>query len=555
MKTTHSDNNVDWLHRRIATGVDLTTLRDTETTLQEIVRHTRGLMRTDMAYVSFTDFDRNETVIRKNDGVRTAAYASLRQPLGTGLLGRVAIGHASYWSSDYLRDESLHHMGEIDAVVRAEDTRALLGTPLTVVGRVIGALVVADRIPRDFSAEEVRRLESIAAQAAIAIDNAMRHDHAISLLEELGGEQQRSAAEFALVTGGLELDRRLMDAVASGAALSSLVTIGAKALNADLWFEEFPARAASAASTERTPPDRTTTTTITVTAAGERFGHLIVSRSLGSPELDLLERVGVHLALAIMFRRAQGDAELRQHSEAIVALAEDRSSRAAELRRILGTVGLPDGHRVCWVLIESPEPLGMQVVRTLAASRTRTAPFVAAVHDDHVCVLTTDPLWVAELPELFRKRSWTLRAGTDWVTVETGDMAAGHRRAELALSSMIVRGRAGIADGAKLGLVTALLHLARRGELPHGLTEGLEPLIDYDRRHRSELVRTAQVYFETDENVARSSEVLSVHRNTVRQRLERIGRLLGPDWIEMPRKLDLQLALRAYSVMPQEERT
>jgi DNA-binding PucR family transcriptional regulator len=35
-----------------------------------------------------------------------------------------------------------------------------------------------------------------------------------------------------------------------------------------------------------------------------------------------------------------------------------------------------------------------------------------------------------------------------------------------------------------------------------------------------------------------------VHPNTVTQRLERIGRLLGDDWREPARALDLQLALR-----------
>jgi DNA-binding PucR family transcriptional regulator len=48
--------------------------------------------------------------------------------------------------------------------------------------------------------------------------------------------------------------------------------------------------------------------------------------------------------------------------------------------------------------------------------------------------------------------------------------------------------------------------------------------------------------------VARTATVLGVHRNTVRQRLDRIGGLLGEDWNTMPRKLDLQLALRVQAL-------
>lgn len=47
---------------------------------------------------------------------------------------------------------------------------------------------------------------------------------------------------------------------------------------------------------------------------------------------------------------------------------------------------------------------------------------------------------------------------------------------------------------------------------------------------------------------ARAKEVLHVHVNTVVQRLERIGRLLGPDWQSPDRALELQLALRLHQV-------
>jgi DNA-binding PucR family transcriptional regulator len=40
--------------------------------------------------------------------------------------------------------------------------------------------------------------------------------------------------------------------------------------------------------------------------------------------------------------------------------------------------------------------------------------------------------------------------------------------------------------------------------------------------------------------------VLHVHVNTVTQRLDRIGQLLGADWHDPGRALDLQLALRLH---------
>ncbi len=45
---------------------------------------------------------------------------------------------------------------------------------------------------------------------------------------------------------------------------------------------------------------------------------------------------------------------------------------------------------------------------------------------------------------------------------------------------------------------------------------------------------------------ARAAAALRVHGNTVTQRLERIGRLLGPGWTSPDRALEIQLALRLH---------
>ena len=49
-------------------------------------------------------------------------------------------------------------------------------------------------------------------------------------------------------------------------------------------------------------------------------------------------------------------------------------------------------------------------------------------------------------------------------------------------------------------------------------------------RRGTDLVRTLDAYFASGMSPARTKDDLHVHVNTVAQRLERIGRLLGPDW-------------------------
>ena len=57
---------------------------------------------------------------------------------------------------------------------------------------------------------------------------------------------------------------------------------------------------------------------------------------------------------------------------------------------------------------------------------------------------------------------------------------------------------------------------------------------------------TLQAYFRAGSSPARAAEELRVHVNTVTQRLERVGRLLGRDWSSPERALEVQLALRLH---------
>ena len=72
----------------------------------------------------------------------------------------------------------------------------------------------------------------------------------------------------------------------------------------------------------------------------------------------------------------------------------------------------------------------------------------------------------------------------------------------------------------------------------------LGPLLDYDARRGSELVKTLRAYFDAGGSPRHAASTLHVHVNTVSQRLERISALLGPDWQRPDSALELQLALR-----------
>ncbi|OEU96930.1 hypothetical protein AN216_18465 [Streptomyces oceani] len=71
-------------------------------------------------------------------------------------------------------------------------------------------------------------------------------------------------------------------------------------------------------------------------------------------------------------------------------------------------------------------------------------------------------------------------------------------------------------------------------------------MLDYDERRGTELIATLDAYFVNGASLTRTKETLHIHVNTVVQRLERIGRLLGKDWNSPARSLEIQLALRLH---------
>jgi hypothetical protein len=72
----------------------------------------------------------------------------------------------------------------------------------------------------------------------------------------------------------------------------------------------------------------------------------------------------------------------------------------------------------------------------------------------------------------------------------------------------------------------------------------LDPLRDYDRRHRAELIPTLEAFLDCDGSWTRCAARLHLHVNTLRYRIGRIEQLTSRDLSRLEDKLDFFLALR-----------
>ena len=98
-------------------------------------------------------------------------------------------------------------------------------------------------------------------------------------------------------------------------------------------------------------------------------------------------------------------------------------------------------------------------------------------------------------------------------------------------------------------LESMLLQSTRPEVIVEFISRYVEPLAHYDRSHSSELQRTLAVYFDCGGNLQETARRLHIHVSTLRYRLQRAAEVLGVDPRDSTEGLDVQVALRAASVL------
>jgi DNA-binding PucR family transcriptional regulator len=79
----------------------------------------------------------------------------------------------------------------------------------------------------------------------------------------------------------------------------------------------------------------------------------------------------------------------------------------------------------------------------------------------------------------------------------------------------------------------------------------IDPLVQYDKTHGGDLVRTLQIYLEKGCNASRAAEELFLHRSGLLYRLARIENLLGIRLDVFEDRVALELAVLALQTKAQ----
>jgi DNA-binding PucR family transcriptional regulator len=155
---------------------------------------------------------------------------------------------------------------------------------------------------------------------------------------------------------------------------------------------------------------------------------------------------------------------------------------------------------------------------------------------------------VRDVPAQAAARSMTCGIGGYRADILEGPASVEEARRALSLGRRL-HGRGSVTLYSDLG-VYALLHAGADREAFARFAEAqIAPLEAYDRKHKTDLLKTLRLYFEIGENVKEAAERLSVHRHTIFYRLNQISQILKVD-LRLPRD---QLTLRAALAIRQME--
>ncbi|MFC7550962.1 helix-turn-helix domain-containing protein [Plantactinospora sp. GCM10030261] len=560
------------------TASDLAGLRDLDAVLHAIVHRARTLLGADVAYMTLNDDDRGDTYMRVTDGSISARFQGLRLEMGDGLGGLVAQSGTPYVTANYAEDDRFRHTGEIDSGVGEEGLVAILGVPLRLGSSVIGVLYAANRSARPFAREEVSLLVSLAAHAAVAIDTARLLAETRAALAELSGANATIQAHSASVERAAAAHDRMTGLMLRGGGVEDVASAVTEVLGGALLALDAegrplarvgeidePERAAlgeavAASRTEGRSVRRGPLWYAAVVAGTENLGALVLcpDGELVDADQRILERAALVTALLLLFRRTVAEAEGRVRGELLDDLLT-RSVRDDEgLRgraRRLG-VDLDAPHVLVAVAADAIGDSGSarQRVVSWATTYASTRGGLAAARDGRVVLMLpgTEPGDAARsvARDLARVTGRPVTAGGSGPSHGPTALVTAFLEADRCLTALSALGRTGEgASTAELGFVGLLLGAVGEGgdrDVARFLMDTVGPVVDYDARRGTALVKTLEAYFGVGGSLARAAELLHVHVNTVTQRLERVGQLLGADWQRPDRALEVQLALRLH---------
>jgi DNA-binding PucR family transcriptional regulator len=472
---------------------------------------------------------------------------------------------------------------EWEVMAAEQGYRSILSLPLLASEGCIGVLTCYTRNCRVFGSDEVVLMETIANQAALAIESTRLRERQLARITALEQRVEHLQEEHRITQRAEDVHRDLMRLLLAGESLEHITRRLAEAIRADVLVKDAAGHQLGAAVVEAIdrspgPDDDRPSLVAPVVLDDELAGRVWAFKSaggFGAFERRALERGAMVVALAVSKLRTAQEVEWRLSREFLDDLlaVDGRSDPDSTLTRA-HQLGLELSAPYALIVVR-PDPDGedsaarlpgnaarlqrtllTQVQRVVNATGVGNAALVAARGEDVIVLWPAShgqPV-AAELAESLRSQ---IRPYVGTVSVGLGpacsavpDYGDAYRLAAGAVDLVQRDGqRDRVVALGDLGIYRLLLLVKRPEELIDFMRSVLQPLYEYDGRRDTTLVETLRAFLACGFSAAATAEALIVHPNTISYRLRRIEELLGINCHDPEALLQFQFAFLIERVL------
>ncbi|MDN4163315.1 PucR family transcriptional regulator [Nocardioides abyssi] len=389
-----------------------------------------------------------------------------------------------------------------------------------------------------------RGLVVLALTSVVPFERMVEDFHSLLVQRKLGAAGSDEA-----------LWRDLLATVVAGQGMRALLDAAARAAGCRVELVDLEGQVVERSSISA--PACEGTTAVEVRTASGPAGTLVLA-SDDPAVAAVAERAAVAVALELGRHPSLG--QRPSLAQAVVTdLAAGTLVGATEVARRLQDAGwrLPEGQQVAVVAVAGdPRTPAVEVLPEVERAFAAVAgPVLAGAVGADLVVLLRAPSSAQRLRAVVEEVVATAPSasglGSALVGVSAGTTDPAVVPAAVVRAREVLRHarRSGVTAGVLLARDTGLARLLVRAE-PQALgdlvVEQLGPLIDHDRAHAADLVRTLDAYLAAGSSKAETARRLGIRRQSLYARLDRIERLLGVDLASSQHLAGLTVALTAW---------
>ena len=564
---------------------DLSSTLALQDLLRKIVSRARSLVGANLAWLTQLDEEQNVLRTVQGEGHISPANWDMKANVGYGLVSLIAVSKSFFDTQDYLGDQRFRHLDALDQSFKIENIVSLAGFPILSEGKLQGILFIADRYYRKLTGREISVLGSFALHAGVA----MRNSRAFTMLSEALAEAERNRAALIDHIHRVDVSAAAHDEMTSllarGAEWPLFVQRMADQINgAIILYDEFfsaKERFTSANYRGRLSADikdgkidpslfisaisksRHSGRSVVVLDAGDehcramalhggaaRGESLVICHAgeLDPIEIRNLERSTVALSIARLWSEKRETEQLIASSTLLRHFVLVNPPDAATISTIRDRLKISTDQTVMLALIAMSgldRALQTTMIRTTAATMN---VLVDLVNDTYLAAGPEKSIRTLLQTLLRRREGWVIGGIVSDPFSDLTQAAVHYAQIEQALRVLRKMDRLDrFIEHSQVNLFAKLFEAGDASRIARYVEQILSPIEQRDPRQKTQLKKTLLCYMDSQHNIVRTAELLGVHVNTVRQRLDTLREITG-GWDDPIPALELHVALRLDAV-------